>query len=319
VDEREQLLAAIAAEPETLDNWIVYADWLSDRGDPRGELIAIELALEAGTAGDEAQARHRALVRDEDALLSPRLAAQAKHLWLEWWRGFVRGAEVMFGPIDDPPTREVLAALFADPHACMLRRLALGRRADLIEAALSCASVHELTLRDVTQTELPLAEAFPNLDSLVLERGAFTIPELALARLVHPRLRHIDGKCPALRTGNFDLPNLESIEVVIDPVDYFDEGIFAKPPPRLSRLVASGSVELVRRLRTSRLVSQLRVLSIGVDRHTLEELAVEPGAFRHIALELDVWADAREEGEAMLARLGALFPDAKITVHEEWA
>lgn len=44
IDEGE-LIAAIVAAPDDDAPRLVYADWLSDRGDPRGEQIAIELAL----------------------------------------------------------------------------------------------------------------------------------------------------------------------------------------------------------------------------------------------------------------------------------
>jgi uncharacterized protein (TIGR02996 family) len=134
VDEGVELRSAIAADPDAVENWLVYADWLTDRGDPRGELINLELVIETGSPSDEVIARHRALIRDEHALLSPRLEEQAHHLELDIWRGFIRGAKV-FGPADDPPTGEVLAALYADPHACVLRELDLR---DVDAAASIC-------------------------------------------------------------------------------------------------------------------------------------------------------------------------------------
>jgi uncharacterized protein (TIGR02996 family) len=38
-----ELEAAIAAEPAQVENYVVYADWLTERGDPRGELITCSL------------------------------------------------------------------------------------------------------------------------------------------------------------------------------------------------------------------------------------------------------------------------------------
>jgi uncharacterized protein (TIGR02996 family) len=40
-----QLLRAIAADPTNDATRLVYADWLTERGDPRGELISLELTL----------------------------------------------------------------------------------------------------------------------------------------------------------------------------------------------------------------------------------------------------------------------------------
>jgi uncharacterized protein (TIGR02996 family) len=43
---------AIARDPMAIAPYVVYADWLQDRGDPRGELIAIQLSLHAGNRPD---------------------------------------------------------------------------------------------------------------------------------------------------------------------------------------------------------------------------------------------------------------------------
>ncbi len=47
------MLRAIAADPDDDAVRLVYADWLSERGDPRGELIQLELALAAMDDFDE--------------------------------------------------------------------------------------------------------------------------------------------------------------------------------------------------------------------------------------------------------------------------
>ena len=53
-------LQAIAADPADEVTRLVYADWLEDRGDPRGEFIRIEIALDRSSPGDD---RSNALVR----------------------------------------------------------------------------------------------------------------------------------------------------------------------------------------------------------------------------------------------------------------
>ncbi len=56
-----ELLAAIRAAPDDDRPRLVYADWLQERGDPRGEFIALQLA----NAGDAwAQRREQKLLRD---------------------------------------------------------------------------------------------------------------------------------------------------------------------------------------------------------------------------------------------------------------
>src|SRR5262245_62130613 len=131
VTDAATLIAAIVDDPTATDRWLVYADWLLDRGDPRGELINLELALEAGTADADAQSRVNRMRRDEDALLSPRLAAQAHYWRFDFWRGFVRGA-TLTGANDDPPGVEAIAALCADPHAALLDTLMMRAALDVV-------------------------------------------------------------------------------------------------------------------------------------------------------------------------------------------
>jgi uncharacterized protein (TIGR02996 family) len=40
----DQLVEAVLAAPDDLAPWQVFADWLADRGDPRGELMQVHLA-----------------------------------------------------------------------------------------------------------------------------------------------------------------------------------------------------------------------------------------------------------------------------------
>jgi len=82
-----ELLRAIVDDPDDVDAYLVYADWLQARGDPRGELVAVQVALE----------------RSPDAELLAREAALLEQHGVDWgvpadatvvWRyGFVRALE----------------------------------------------------------------------------------------------------------------------------------------------------------------------------------------------------------------------------------
>lgn len=65
-----RLLAAIAADPDDDGPRIVYADWLQDHGDPRGELIAVQCALSRGRATDLVERERSLLERHEDEWLA---------------------------------------------------------------------------------------------------------------------------------------------------------------------------------------------------------------------------------------------------------
>jgi uncharacterized protein (TIGR02996 family) len=46
---RDDLLAVIAENPADENAWLLYADWLQQHGEPRGELIALDIAIESAT------------------------------------------------------------------------------------------------------------------------------------------------------------------------------------------------------------------------------------------------------------------------------
>jgi uncharacterized protein (TIGR02996 family) len=74
-DLRAALEAAILADPDDLANHMAYADWLSEQGDPRGEFIQVQLALEdQSRSADE----RKALLRKEGELLN---------IWERAWLG----------------------------------------------------------------------------------------------------------------------------------------------------------------------------------------------------------------------------------------
>ncbi len=320
VSDGADLRAAIAADPDAVENWLVYADWLVGRGDPRGEIIALELAIEAGTATEEAQERHRALMRDELALVSPRLADVAHHLELGWRRGFIHGATV-FGPPDDLPGPDVLEALYADSHACVLRSLDLGGYAALHDAiaTLRCDSVRELTIGPVAASEVAIAVGFPMLDALYLRNrsDAFDDAMMMIEHIVHPDLETLDGWCPALRVGRFDLPRLRTLVVhgcdaseLLEP-----NAILARPPPALVSLsIQFETPTVVAALRMSPLCAQLRSLTLAFNTAIVEELARDPSPFRHLAIRGYGFVDTTAERDALVSRLAEVLPAAEVEV-----
>jgi uncharacterized protein (TIGR02996 family) len=57
-----EMLAAIFAAPDDLSVRDVYADWLIEHGDPRGELIALQRARSSGRSTPKSEQRERALL-----------------------------------------------------------------------------------------------------------------------------------------------------------------------------------------------------------------------------------------------------------------
>jgi uncharacterized protein (TIGR02996 family) len=88
-----ELEAAIASAPDEPGGYLVYADWLQQRGEPRGELIVVQRTLAGRSSDRELRAREQALLADHsDRLLGPlALVMEAR---ADWHCGFVRALDL---------------------------------------------------------------------------------------------------------------------------------------------------------------------------------------------------------------------------------
>jgi uncharacterized protein (TIGR02996 family) len=126
---QRSLEAALAEDPDDLAAHSAYADYLAEQGDPRGEFIQVQLALEdAGrSAGERKQLRTR-----EAALLSQharRWLGDVGRFLVGDWSGEDKPYHYQFrrGWLDRlrtlPFPEAVVAALARSPEARLLRRL----------------------------------------------------------------------------------------------------------------------------------------------------------------------------------------------------
>ena len=147
---------AIARDPDDRAAFVVYADWLQQAGNPRGELAAIQLARE--TADTPAmQAREDALLEEHaDVLCGPPLADGYRipdHCNEVTYRGGFWRSIVFSGP------PHVLAALVAHPSARLLHRLAIasldGAEDDYTPAIEILSSARLPVLRELRIGDLP--------------------------------------------------------------------------------------------------------------------------------------------------------------------
>jgi uncharacterized protein (TIGR02996 family) len=72
------LIAAIVADPDDRDARLIYADWLARAGDPRGELIHLEVAREQMLEGDD---NYDVIVARIDALAAENYTLLLSPLW----------------------------------------------------------------------------------------------------------------------------------------------------------------------------------------------------------------------------------------------
>jgi uncharacterized protein (TIGR02996 family) len=217
------LLAAVLADPTDDEARLVYADFLSQSGDPRGELIAVQCALPTAH-----KAKRAALAKREKALLKAHGRKWTKHasqvaIECRFLRGFVgsitatantfvnHGAKLWdTDPLEElvlsKPTATGLLALAAARHVARLQSFRLSspfyadRAADVTAVRRFLASPHVGKLRHVA---LEIHAAAPSADTLfddlalpsveVLELRVTGSPgaPAALARAELPALRRL--------------------------------------------------------------------------------------------------------------------------------
>ncbi len=126
---RTSLEAALVESPDDLAGHMAYGDYLAEQGDPRGELVQVQLALE--DASRKPAERKRLQAREAELLtLHGRqwLGATAKFLWGKWsgpdrpWRYTLRRGWLDCVRVPSGPQR-ALEILASAPEVRLLRKL----------------------------------------------------------------------------------------------------------------------------------------------------------------------------------------------------
>ena len=99
--ELDELIAAIYTSPDDDGPRTVLADLLVEQGDPRGELITLQLARARGPVTAKARARERALLREAGDSWTRALAADTAFA-IELERGFPARASIHAGSLTSP-------------------------------------------------------------------------------------------------------------------------------------------------------------------------------------------------------------------------
>jgi uncharacterized protein (TIGR02996 family) len=197
---QDELLAAIRDNPDDLEIYPVFADYLSDRGDPWGKLIAVQHALaQLPRFGESAQ--RDALYRESmmlQFLHASRLwgtlgetivdEATQNYAWNlfhpTWWCGFLRSVRIVSAFIRFIPT---------DQFATFVGELARLQIAALLrEIEMAGSSWPDGTL------DAFVHHAWPSLEKLTVYRAERYPESFAASRLVPlvdgtvaPSLRHL--------------------------------------------------------------------------------------------------------------------------------
>jgi len=249
--------AAIAADPDDRGAYEVYADWLVERNDPRGEWIHVELALEDRPADADLVARRAELLARHEATWCGALTSSGywptRPIGVTWRRGFMNRASITSQYESDEAAR-VYRELAQLPAVVALRELRVGVACSyggggdddfsLIEALgeLPIASLRRLELaadHQISWThvgDISFANAvLSELESLSIEAGRFTLgkvdlPRLRRLELVTGGLRpHVPASIAAARW-----PALEELVVYFGTDNYGGECTIADVRPLLA-------------------------------------------------------------------------------------
>lgn len=315
---------AIWADPDDRDAWIVYGDWLSSRGDPRGELIAVDAAL------GPAKATARARLLDERARLyrmhGSFLGAGLEPLRSAWiisiapaerWRyGFLEGLSTYDSPAP------LLAAAPRIPACRFLRRLSIEVVTDaqrFVEAMRNVPAWPSLRTLRLSGMWRPFSGAadlgprLPNLTRLDLEGPAVRDLELSwpglralrLRTARHPGARHrlrLRLDLPALSLLDLDVRTEEEIEGMV--------AVLEQAPQKLQTLRVVGAPPEVIEALTRVLPKTLTTLElVRPTSAALGELERRAPAVEHLEVRIDLlraWPGGADRVRRLKARLPRL-------------
>lgn len=275
----EGMETAISSEPDEVDAYLVYGDWLQSRGEPRGELICVQHAISEqrrlGRTQQEKFFSERAMRLERAELLLLLLHRErffgpvlsrvhnvdtqrylVDFFHLQWHLGFIRRAELPHSPRRDGVDLRFWEELLRTSSARFLRQVQL----DWADAG-----------------QLISTGAPPTLEHLELVFDSWWPPEREEDTL------RADGGYTSLD------------EAVGDPAQFSEEvsellrPLLSKPPsPRLKELVLRRcpfARRLLDLLASSPLLSQLRTLDLSRGRLTdddLPQLLQQIASFRHL-------------------------------------
>jgi uncharacterized protein (TIGR02996 family) len=206
-----ELVAGIAAAPDDDAPRIVYADWLLERGDPRGDLMTAQCALARADADDRPFAETGPLRERVAELIAAHGGSWTDPLftitagYYELRRGMVEHVELMQYEVDAPALRDAAPllrsfsgshalahAMFAAARVLPVDQLRLVGSTDLEGVCRSCAALDRLEtleLRKVRDTLLPAHLGFGDLDRLEIQLAAQQPGQAVLDRLAATQLR----------------------------------------------------------------------------------------------------------------------------------
>jgi len=313
-------LAEIAAAPHEAAPYLVLADELLAHGDPRGELVVVQHALETAGAGAIHLQRREAELLDQhlEEWLGP-ICGHRTRLIVRWRRGLIAGARVRLGAtaeveplaalLDAPGVAAALVELYLGPHeaagaSCqpLLDELCARRPPGLRRLAIGDGPLDETWATPAVEVDLGA------LAPLRIEALAVQAASIGLRGAAPAGLRELALRAPALVPARLaeagTWPALEALSVWCAAPGPLSRWLDPARFPRLRSLALDGAADadaVAAELRRLPIARQLD--SIAITGGTLTEW----GALALATLPPPVRLDLRRNNipRAVCARLAA--------------
>lgn len=201
----------ILAAPDDPHGYAVYADWLEQQGDPRAELIQIQLARESAPTDAALEAREKELLAaHQDRWLAGLLhypIGPTRGVQVVWRRGFVHGAqlETSYQSTDAAILYRELSSL---PVARFLRVLRLGAACTYAGGGDDDVSILE-ALRD---HPFPVLRQL-GIDCLDRQLSWTHVGDISIANPSLQTLESLEVIAGRITLGAIDLPALKSLRL----------------------------------------------------------------------------------------------------------
>jgi uncharacterized protein (TIGR02996 family) len=225
--EREQFLAEILANPSDMAPRLIFADWLEEQGDPRGEFIRIQLEL---SEASENYARREELDERQDQL---RRAHEAE--WCASLKGKVTGYTFGGGFVESVEMTYDQAIRHSDDLAKLipLRRLIVSRGGRVNDRLFSLAILRTIETLRVEQMSLdpnlrgePPKHPLANLQHLAVVQSHLTDDDVrTILKFSMPRLVYVDFSSNELRNSAAELMASHPIADQLQSLSLYDNQI----------------------------------------------------------------------------------------------
>jgi uncharacterized protein (TIGR02996 family) len=312
-----ELEALLRESPDDVERYLVYSDWLQERADPLGELIALGVAAEGGDPSASARFE-RHLRAHEERFLGPLAGRLPPELTLRWRYGLVHGIEASWA-VEAKRWRQLLELRVCE-HLHRLRVSLRGSSgpalSDLLSAlgARAARSVRVLALEDFYELSLPETLLRRRLAELTLSGSRLHLPASLPETIARLRLRVHELLLPdpplrfelrELDTGlsapvaellpRVELPRLERLTLELRgcPTEALIRALEALQAPALVHLELGGrrleaeAFAALARLPAARQLTSLALVGLELGDQAIQAIAEERDRFAALR-QLDV-------------------------------